>query len=291
MTAQHFAPDASLAPRFLPQAKRKMRRLPATLIAGAVILAFFVICALLPDRFLPYDPIGFDYGALLEPPGTAHLFGTDQFGRDVLSRTIAATRIDLEIALFATIFPLAIGAVIGLLVGYLGGLLDIVFGRLIDLVVTFPLLVIIIAIVAVLGPGLANMYIALALVNWVFYGRLMRAEVMVQSQSDYVAAARVLGFAPLRIVLRHILPNCARPLIAYWVTDMALAILLGSSLGYLGLGAQPPAAEWGVLVADGKNYFTQAPWIAFFPGLAVVFCGIGFSLTGDGLADLLDVKR
>ena len=194
-------------------------------------------------------------------------------------------------AWIATVFPLMIGAVIGLIIGYVGGVLDIIFGRLVDLVITFPLLVIVIAIVAVLGPGLVNMYIAVSLVNWVFYARLTRSEVLVQSQSDYVAASRVLGFRPSRILLRHILPNCARPLLAYWVTDMALAILLGSSLGYLGLGAQPPAAEWGVLVADGKNYFSQAPWIAFFPGLACVLCGVGFSLTGDGLADLLDVKR
>jgi peptide/nickel transport system permease protein len=264
---------------------------PKTFIAGIAIVGFLLICALVPDWLLPYDPIGFDYGALLEPPSLAHPFGTDQFGRDVLSRTISAARIDLEIALFATIFPMIIGAIIGLLVGYVGGFADIVFGRLVDLVVTFPFLVIIIAIVAVLGPGLTNMYIAVGVVGWVFYGRLMRSEVLVQAQSDYVAASRVLGFRPSRILLRHILPNCARPILAYWVTDMALAILLGSSLGYLGLGAQPPAAEWGVLVADGKNYFSQAPWIAFFPGLAAVICGMGFSLAGDGLGDLLDVKR
>jgi peptide/nickel transport system permease protein len=279
------------APLSAPVRRRVRRRIPATFVAGVAILGFFLICALLPDSFLPYDPIAFDYAALLEAPSAAHPFGTDQFGRDILARTLAASRVDLQIALFATIFPLLIGALVGLFLGYLGGFLDILFGRLIDLVVTFPFLVIIIAIVAVLGPGLTNMYIAVGLVNWVFYGRLMRAEVLVQTQSDYVAASRVLGFSAPRILFRHILPNCARPLLAYWVTDMALAILLGSSLGYLGLGAQPPTAEWGVLVADGKNYFSQAAWIAFFPGLAVVLCGIGFSLAGDGLADLLDVKR
>ncbi|HZB37000.1 MAG TPA: ABC transporter permease, partial [Beijerinckiaceae bacterium] len=178
-----------------------------------------------------------------------------------------------------------------LLVGYFGGLADALFGRLVDLVVTFPFLVLVIAIVAVLGPGLMNMYLAITVVGWVFYARLMRAEVLVQRQHDYVAAARVLGYGTARILFRHILPNAVRPILVYWVSDMALAILLGSSLGYLGLGAQPPAAEWGVLVADGKNLFTQAPWVSFFPGLAVVVCGLGFSLTGDGLADLLDVKR
>ena len=175
--------------------------------------------------------------------------------------------------------------------GYYGGWADAVFGRLVDLVVTFPFLVLVIAIVAVLGPGLLNMYIAVGVVGWVFYARLMRGEVLVLRGHDYVAAAKVLGYSEARILFRHILPNAARPVLVYWMTDMALAILLGSSLGYLGLGAQPPAAEWGVLIADGKNFFTQAWWITVFPGFAIVLCGIGFSLVGDGMADLLDVKR
>jgi len=225
------------------------------------------------------------------PYSSPPAFGTDQFGRDILSRTIAAATIDLQIALFATIAPLVVGTTIGLLVGYSGGWPDIVFGRLVDLVVTFPFLVLVIAIVAVLGPGLGNMYIAISVIGWVFYARLTRGEVLVLRGHDYVLAARVLGYSQARILLRHILPNAARPLLVYWMTDMSLAILLGSSLGYLGLGAQPPAAEWGVLIADGKNLFTQAWWISVFPGFAIVLCGIGFSLVGDGLADLLDVKR
>ena len=261
------------------------------MLAGIVVLAALAACAFAPGLVAPYDPLAFDYGALLQPPSPAHPFGTDQFGRDILSRTIASATIDLQIALFATIAPLIVGTAIGLLVGYYGGLADILFGRLVDLVVTFPFLVLVIAIVAVLGPGLINMYIAVSVIGWVFYARLMRGEVMVLRGHDYVAAARVLGYGEARILLRHILPNAARPILVYWMTDMALAILLGSSLGYLGLGAQPPAAEWGVLIADGKNFFTQAWWISVFPGIAIVLCGIGFSLVGDGLADLLDVKR
>ena len=266
-------------------------RLPAPLLAGIVILLFLLLCAVAPGLVAPYDPLAFDYGALQQPPGGLHPFGTDQFGRDILSRTIAAARIDLQIALFATIVPLVVGTLIGLLVGYYGGWPDIVFGRLVDLVVTFPFLVLVIAIVAVLGPGLGNMYIAISVIGWVFYARLIRGEVLVLRGYDYVSAARVLGYSDTRILLRHILPNAARPVLVYWMTDMSLAILLGSSLGYLGLGAQPPAAEWGVLIADGKNLFTQAWWISVFPGFAIVLCGIGFSLVGDGLADLLDVKR
>jgi peptide/nickel transport system permease protein len=270
---------------------RRRRRLPAVTLLGAAILIAVVVCAAAPGLVAPYDPLAFDFAALLKPPSLAHPFGTDQFGRDILSRVIAASRIDLQIAFFATIGPLLAGSLVGLCVGYFGGVLDAVFGRIVDLVVTFPFLVLVIAIVAVLGPGLINMYIAIGIVGWVFYARLMRAEVLVQRQAEYVAAAQVLGYGTPRILFRHILPNALRPVLVYWVTDMALAILLGSSLGYLGLGAQPPTAEWGVLVADAKNFFTQAPWMCFFPGLAIVFCGLGFSLTGDGLADLLDVKR
>jgi peptide/nickel transport system permease protein len=266
-------------------------RMPPSLVAGVVILLFMLACAVAPGLIAPYDPLAFDYTALLQPPSAEHPFGTDQFGRDILSRTISAATIDLQIALFATVAPLVVGSLVGLLVGYYGGIADIIFGRLVDLVVTFPFLVLVIAIVAVLGPGLVNMYIAIGVVGWVFYAKLMRAEVLVLRGQDYVSAAKVLGYREGRILFRHILPNAARPILVYWMTDMALAILLGSSLGYLGLGAQPPAAEWGVLIADGKNFFSQAWWITVFPGFAIVLCGIGFSLTGDGLADLMDVRR
>jgi peptide/nickel transport system permease protein len=261
------------------------------LVLGLVLLGIVVLCAVAPGLVAPYDPLSFDYNALLDPPSWAHPFGTDQFGRDILSRTIAASGLDLQIALCATLAPLLVGSLIGLLVGYFGGVADMVFGRLVDLVVTFPFLVLVIAIVAILGPGLMNMYIAITCVGWVFYARLMRGEVMVQRRHDYVSAAHVLGYGTGRIVFRHVLPNAARPVLVYLVTDMALAILLGSSLGYLGLGAQPPAAEWGVLIAEGKNFFTQAPWISLFPGVAIVLCGLGFSLTGDGLAELMRVER
>jgi peptide/nickel transport system permease protein len=267
------------------------RSIPLPLAGGMLILLVLVLFAVAPATFAPYDPLAFDFNALLSPPSRTHLFGTDQFGRDVLSRTIFATSVDLQIALFATIFPGLLGSLIGLLVGWYGGVADAVFGRLVDLVVTFPFLVLVIAIVAILGPGLVNMYIAITIVGWVFYARLMRSEVMVQKSGEYVAAARVLGYSTARTMFRHILPNAVRPVLVYGVTDMALAILLGSSLGYLGLGAQPPTAEWGVLIADGKNFFTTAPWIAMFPGAVIVMAGLGFSLTGDGLADLLEVRR
>jgi peptide/nickel transport system permease protein len=262
-----------------------------TLTVGATLLGLLVLVAIFPHAFAPYDPLAMDYNALLQPPSAAHPFGTDNFGRDVLSRVIWATCVDMQIAIFSTMFPLVFGTLVGTLTGYYGGWLDAVFGRLVDLTITFPFLVIVIAIVAVLGPGLINMYIAISVIGWVFYAQLVRAEIRVQKQSDYAAAARVLGYSELRLIFRHLLPNSITPVIVYWMTDMAQDILLGSSLGYLGLGAQPPTAEWGVIIADGKNFMSTASWMSLFPGIAIVIAGVSFSMVGDGLADLFRRRR
>ncbi|MFB8344814.1 ABC transporter permease [Brucella cytisi] len=261
-----------------------------TFIAGFLIVLASVLMALFPQWFAPYDPLTFDMTAIQQAPSLAHPFGTDNFGRDMLSRVIWAYRIDMQIAFFATVFALVIGMSLGALVGYYGGIADIVFGRTVDAIITFPFLVLVIAIVAVLGPGLVNMYIAVTAVNWVYYARLTRAEVRTQKANDYAAAGIVLGFSDRRIIFRHLLPNISSPLIVYWMTDMALAVLLGSSLGYLGLGAQPPAAEWGVLIAEGRNFILTAWWMSLTPGLAIVLTGLGFSLLGDALADLMRPK-
>jgi len=262
-----------------------------TLIIGSILLGLLILVALVPGFFTSYDPLAFDYKAIMQPPSAAHPFGTDNFGRDVLTRVIWATRIDIQIAVFSTVFPLVFGTIVGTLTGYYGGWLDAIFGRLVDLVITFPFLVIVIAIVAVLGPGLVNMYIAVSAIGWVFYAQLVRAEIRVQKQSDYAAAARVLGYSEMRLIFRHLLPNSITPAIVYWMTDMALAILLGSSLGYLGLGAQPPTAEWGVIIADGKNFMSTAWWMSVFPGIAIVVAGVTFSMVGDGLADPFRRRR
>jgi len=265
----------------------RRQRFRGSLVIGLVLLGLFLVASAAPGWLAPYDPLAFDMSAILKPPSALHPFGTDNFGRDILSRLIWAAHIDLAIALFTTVFPVVFGTIVGAFVGYYGGWLDMLFGRVVDLVVTFPFLVIVITIVSVLGPGLLNMFIAVSVVGWVFYARLMRAEVMTQKQADYAAAGRVLGYGQLRIIFRHLLPNCIGSIIVYWMTDMALGILLGSSLGYLGLGAQPPTAEWGVLVADGKNFLNTGWWISFFPGIAIVLTGLGFSLLGDGIADRL----
>jgi len=269
----------------------RLKALPRSLVSGGIILGLSLIVAIWPSLFAPYDPITFDYNALLAPPSWAHPFGTDSFGRDVLSRVIHAYTINMQIAIFATIGPFVFGTIVGAFVGYAGGIWEAIFGRIVDATITFPFLVLVIAIVSVLGPGLGNMYIAVGVVGWVFYARLVAAEIKVQKRLDYADAGRVMGYTPLRIVFRHLLPNAITPAIVYWMTDMALAILLGSSLGYLGLGAQPPAAEWGVQIADGKNFMNTAWWISVFPGVAIVLTGLGFSLAGDGIAELLRVRR
>jgi peptide/nickel transport system permease protein len=274
-----------------PARTARRLRLPATLMGGGAIQLASVIVAFFPSLFAPYDPNAFDYNAILQAPSWAHPFGTDNFGRDVLSRVLHAYTIDMQIAVFATIGPFIVGSIVGALVGYAGGLTESLFGRIVDAVITFPFLVLVIAIVSVLGPGLRNMYIAVGVVDWVFYARLVASEVKVQRRLDYADAARAMGYRHTRIIFRHLLPNAITPAIVYWMTDMALAILLGSSLGYLGLGAQPPAAEWGVLIADGKNFMTTAWWITVFPGVAIVLTGLGFSLLGDGLAEILRTKR
>lgn len=269
----------------------RLKALPRSLISGGIILGLSLIVAIWPSLFAPYDPTVFDYNALLAPPSWAHPFGTDSFGRDVLSRVIHAYTINMQIAIFATIGPFVFGTIIGAFVGYAGGISEAIFGRIVDATVTFPFLVLVIAIVSVLGPGLGNMYVAVGVVGWVFYARLVAAEIKVQKRLDYADAGRVMGYTPLRIIFRHLMPNAITPAIVYWMTDMALAILLGSSLGYLGLGAQPPAAEWGVQIADGKNFMNTAWWISVFPGVAIVLTGLGFSLAGDGVAELLRVRR
>lgn len=270
-----------------PLRTARRRGVKPTLLIGLVLLLVLLLAALFPRLFTPYSPTDFDYTAILKAPTGKHPFGTDNFGRDVLSRVIHGTRVDLQIAVFTTAFPFVFGTLLGAWTGFRGRWADALAGRVADLVVVFPFLVLVIAIVAVLGPGLTNMYIAVSAVGWVSYWRLTRGEVLGQKKAEYAQAAQVLGYSPARVLLRHILPNAVTPAIVYLMTDMSLGILLGASLGYLGLGAQPPTPEWGVMVADGKNFMVTAWWISTFPGLALTLAGVTFSLIGDGLADAL----
>ncbi|OLP57436.1 nickel ABC transporter permease [Rhizobium rhizosphaerae] len=264
---------------------------PATLVTGLAILGAFVLVALLAPLIAPYDPIYQDAAARLQPPSFAHPFGTDNFGRDILSRVLYGARIDLQIALIGVAFPLVIGTVIGAFAGFFGGLIDTALMRLIDIILAFPFLVLMLSIIAILGPGLTSFYIAMALVGWVSYARLIRAQILVLKNSDYAMAAVSLGFSRLRILFRHLLPNAVAGSLVFSMSDAVLVLLSGAAISYLGLGVQPPMAEWGVMVAEGQSFVTQAWWITLFPGLSIVVLAFGFSMIGDALGELMGVNE
>lgn len=266
--------------------------LPGMTVAGALIVAFWAAVALLAPVLAPHDPTATDLAAVLKPPLTAgHWLGTDNLGRDILSRILLATRVDLSMGLIGVTAPFLLGIVIGLVAGYFGGLVDTLLMRLLDIALAFPFFVLVLAIVAVLGPGLKNYYIALAIVAWVPYTRLVRAEVLVLRKAEFVDAARALGFSSPYIMWRHILPNAVSPAIVFVMTDIVLTILLGSGLSFFGLGAQPPTPEWGRMINEGKSFLAIAPWISVFPGVTIVLLALGFSLLGDELAKHLRVHQ
>lgn len=257
---------------------------------GAALILAWLIAALGARAIAPYDPNGLDLVALLSPPNAAHWLGTDHLGRDILSRVIYGAQIDIWMGFAGVLAPLVIGVGVGLIAGYFGGLTDTILMRIVDITVAFPFFILVIAIVGVLGPGLVNYIIALALVAWVAYARLVRSEVLVVKRLEYVQAARALGFSDPVIILRHVLPNVLGSITIYAWTDAVMVILAGASLGFLGMGAQPPTAEWGVMIADGQPYVTQAWWICVFPGLAMISLSLGFIMVSDGLARRLRVS-
>lgn len=252
---------------------------------GLVGFALFALAALAAPLLAPYNPLKLDLLAVLQPPSLAHLFGTDQLGRDILSRVIFAARIDLQIGVVGVAIPLAIGTLVGLIAGYFGGLVDAGIGRVVDVVIAFPFLVLVIAIVAMLGPGLVNLYIAISAVSWVLYARIVRGETLALRQREYILAAEGLGFGHLRTMLRHILPNVLAPAFVFAMSDFVLDLQLGATLSFFGLGVQPPTPEWGLMIAETRNFMLTAPWTVVFPGLAIIAVSFFVSLIGDGLAD------
>lgn len=270
--------------------RRRLGQQPVLAI-GATVLIVFVLAALLAPYIAPYDPILQNADVRLQGPSWAHPFGTDNFGRDVLSRVIWGIRIDLQIAILGVVFPFIIGTLVGTVAGFFGGIVDALFMRLIDVILAFPFLVLVLSIIAILGPGLSSFYIAMALVGWVSYARLIRAQVLVLKNSDYAVAAVSLGFSRWRIMFRHLLPNAIAGSVVFSMSDAVLVLLNGAAISYLGLGVQPPIAEWGIMVAEGQPFITTAWWITLFPGLSIVLLAFGFSLFGDALGDTLGVKE
>jgi len=274
-----------------PRSNWARARQNRNLMLGLSLFLLLVLVALAAPLLAPFDPYALDYQNALQSPSWAHPFGTDNLGRDVFSRVVYGARIDLRVGIISVISPFIIGLTLGMLAGYYGGWIDTIVMRLVDVVQAFPFLILVIAIVAVRGPGLQNMFIAVALVAWIIYARLVRGEILVEKNKEYVQAARALGSSDWRIMRRHLLPNVITTSVVYAMADIALYILLAAALSFLGLGEKPPAPEWGVMITEGRQFITTAWWLSALPGLAIVLTGIILSLIGDGLADFLRPER
>ena len=255
---------------------------------GTGLILLVVLLALLADVVAPYDPTEMKVVDALKRPSMPHPFGTDRFGRDVLSRTIYGSRIALGVALSSIVLAFVVGTALGLVGGYAGGWPDLVIGRVMDVLFSFPTLILAIAIAAMLGPGLNNAALAIAVVYVPLFSRVARGPVIAEREKDHVAAAQGLGAGWPRVVFRHILPNVLAPLIVQASVSLAFAILIEASLSYLGLGTQPPDPSWGTMLNEGRTYLETAPWMSIFPGLAIMVTVFGFNLLGDGLRDTLD---
>lgn len=261
--------------------------------AGMGIILFFVVVGyIIAPLLFSYEPrTDRDLPGRLSPPTREHPFGTDELGRDILTRISHGTRISFTVGLFAAVFALSVGALLGLISGYLGGFLETVVMRVMDVVLAFPALLLAIAIVAMRGPGLNNTMFALGITYIPIYARLARASVMGIKELDYITAATGVGVPGYRIMLRHVLPNSLSPLIVQFTLMIATAIIECAALGFLGLGAQPPSPEWGAMLSNGYKFLTVGAWWALlFPGLAIIFVVTGFNLVGDGLRDALDPR-
>jgi peptide/nickel transport system permease protein len=256
-------------------------------MAGLVITGLILLVVIAGPLLTPYSPTAQNLNATLQGISGHHWLGTDQEGRDTFTRLLYGGRVDLRIAFIAVLFPFCLGTVLGSLAGYFGGWVDLIIMRLVDIVVAFPFFVLIIALVFVLGPGERSIYVAITLVGWVSYARIIRGEILVAKRQEYVLAAQSGGLSNMRIMGRHLLPNVITQAIIYAMSDIVQDILAIVTLSYFGLGIQPPTADWGTMIADGQNFLTTHWQLTTVPGLAAVITGLGLSLIGDGLADLL----
>jgi peptide/nickel transport system permease protein len=267
----------------------RLRRNRAALV-GLVIVAVLIFAAIFAPFLAPDNPYIVSLDARLQSPGGAHLLGTDELGRDILSRLIFGARIALYVGIVTVFLSGLIGISGGLVAGYLGGFWDAIIMRLVDIFLAFPVIILAIAIVAVRGPGLTNVLIALALVYWTSYARVARGTVLLLREEEYTWAARTLGASPARIMLRHLLPNALAPMIVLASLGMGNAILAEAALSFLGLGIQPPEASWGSMLNFGMQFLRDASYLSTFPGLAIFVTVLGFNLLGDGLRDALDPR-
>ena len=259
-------------------------------MVGAVLILFLAFIAIFAPYIAPHDPIEINLKERLQSPNSEYPLGTDNLGRCMLSRLIYGTRISLQIGIIVVGITTAAGLILGLIAGYYGGILDEIIMRMVDILLAFPGIIFALAIVGALGPGLLNVMIALAIVGWTGYARVVRGVVLSVKEKEFVESARALGASDFYILSRHILPSCAAPVIVLATLGMAYVILAAAALSFLGLGAQPPTPEWGSMLNNGKNFMRTAPHLTTFPGLAIMVAVLAFNFLGDGLRDALDPR-
>jgi peptide/nickel transport system permease protein len=259
-------------------------------IAGMVIMGIFILTAIFAPVLAPYDPLKQELAMRRRPPSQEHWFGRDDLGRDILSRIIFGARFSLQVGVLSVGFAIVIGAIIGAVASFAGGWVDSIVMRLMDIMLAFPALLLAIAIVTILGPGLLNMLYAIGIVSIPAYARIVRASVLTVKEQDYILAARAIGVPPIRMLLRNVMPNALTPIIVAGTLGIGTAILDAAGLSFLGLGARPPKPEWGAMLGQGRYSMFTAPHIVVFPGLAIMLTVLGFNLLGDGLRDSLDPK-
>ncbi|MEM7006527.1 MAG: ABC transporter permease [Pseudomonadota bacterium] len=268
-----------------------LRDNPVTMLAFAM-LAFFLGCAFFGPALVPYDPLATNAARALEPPSWDHWFGTDNLGRDVFSRVIVATRLDLTISVAAVALSFVIGSILGSIAGYWGGWLDAVLNRFLDTIMAFPLFVLAMGVVAALGNTIENIIYATAIINIPFYARLVRAEVNIRRNAGFAQAAKLAGNSDLRVLAVHIFPNALPPMMVQVSLNLGWAILNAAGLSFIGLGVRPPTPEWGIMVAEGANFIVSGEWwLAVFPGLWLMLAVFTFNLLGDGLRDIVDPRK
>jgi peptide/nickel transport system permease protein len=263
-------------------------------ITSAAFVVFFliVIIGIFGPMIAPYDPLATDTTKTFLPPCSEHWCGTDHVGRDIFSRIVAATQLDLKIAVLAVIISIFFGTIVGCLAGYFGGWIDRIASRIVDTIMAFPLFVLAMGIVAALGNTVENIIYATAIINFPFYARVSRAEVNVRRDMEYIKAARISGNSEIRLIFAHILPNILPPMMVQFSLNLGWAILNAAGLSFIGLGVRPPTAEWGIMVAEGVTYIVSGEWwISLFPGLVLAFTVLTFNFLGDGLRDIIDPRE
>jgi peptide/nickel transport system permease protein len=272
-------------------ALRRRRRVPGSLLVGGGAVLVLVVVALVGPMLAPYDPVNGNIATSLGPPSPAHLLGTDLYGRDVLTRILYGARIAIGVSAGCVLVALLLGTLCGLVAGYYGGVVETLLMRTVDVVISFPYIVLVIAVLAVLGPGLFTVFVAIAVVDWTTYARLIHSQVLSIREREYVDACHAMGVPSWRILYRHVLPNVVTAAAVYASLDVSQVILLMAALNFLGLGAQPPTPDWGYMINEGRTFIYTQWWISTFPGIAVMLTGLAFSLLGDGLAEALEVPH